>query len=634
MDCKKYTAGVTTAAQMSVKWGKDVAYAGGKNAVIHLDVFERISGPFVEEPHEEHKQKEGGGDGSGVKGVKEELEEQVYGAITEKQVRCIISCGPELYKKLTEGKYSTLFTCIAVPQMTPEETKRLLLSLYAPQDRWEEPQLTEKTVDTLIEAASMHNALYKLPSLLVRCVDGSYSHAISYQQRVRTSSRPEYKQDQDQWEQLRLGVGRQIDQARQIKERLFHQWRRQLKDRATSSLALLAKKRLALEYVILPLLNARLREEQKLLTHIPYILDKEKVVTDLQRAPWIKNLLTPAMIGEQKRLFTFFQELHQKAPGRRAEIKAIYEEIALWRMNYSYSEEPGVVIVISGPSGAGKTHFMNLLIKGLDKVFGLYTTPRDPSQERSAFIQFINRINWKDWGPQFFFQRLTGFIKDHPTGTVGLEEFEKTPDGQEAQAQFLQLFGEGSVHYDPILFADNKPAHPVDPIKVKRGNTLFILTSNLGDQELKKLEGQISDDESQSIFAENQKVLTKLLRGKYPEPLIQRIGVIVPFASLPEKAIETHVQETIVTIQRKFKTHHQCEVVLAEGVEGHLLDKIRDEKLEVRLAKRMVNQTIAKPLSLSILEHNQTRDKVAPLKITISVHNGQLEFAKEAVVVL
>ena len=269
----------------------------------------------------------------------------------------------------------------------------------------------------------------------------------------------------------------------------------------------------------------------------------EKSNKDLAKAPAVtsENLATAISLktgipvsrvrgSEQELLINLEKHLQKEIIGQDAAIKATAKAIRRGRSGIADLHRPIGSFIFMGPTGVGKTELAKTIAR---EVFG----------GDDALI----KIDMSEFGEKHNVARLVGA----PAGYVGYD------DGGKLTEQIRRR------PYSVVLFDEIEKAHPEvfnillqiledgtltdgQGTKVKFNNSIIILTSNLGAEDMyresemgfaakTKRDAKELATEHDANEAAAMKALRKLMR---PE-LVNRFDAIVAFNALSEKNVET-----------------------------------------------------------------------------------------------
>ena len=278
---------------------------------------------------------------------------------------------------------------------------------------------------------------------------------------------------------------------------------------------------------------------------------------------------------EAAKLLHLEDRLHERVIGQERAITALAEAIRRSRVGLSDPKRPIGSFLFLGPTGVGKTEVAKGLAELLfDDEGALVRVDMSEYMEKHSVSRLIGAppgyVGHEDGG------QLTEAVRKRPYRVVLLDEIEKAhPDVWNILLQVLDdgrlTDGQGRV--------------------VSFRNTVILMTSNLGSQEIQDAIRSGGDPEKAALRA-----LTGIIR---PE-LINRIDEIIPFAGLTEndllKIVDLLLQRTISALLERSIT-----LSFTAEAKQSLVTLGFDPVYGARPLKRTIQRQVDNVLSTAIL---------------------------------
>ncbi len=353
----------------------------------------------------------------------------------------------------------------------------------------------------------------------------------------------------------------------------------------------------------------------------------EKANVNIDKAPEItsENLATAISLktgipvnrvrGSEQELLTKLESHLQKVIiGQDDAIKSVSKAIRRGRSGISDTRRPIGSFIFLGPTGVGKTELAKVIAR---EVFGGDDT--------------LIKIDMSEFSEKHNVSRLVGA----PAGYVGYE------DGGKLTEQIRRR------PYSVVLFDEIEKAHPEvfnillqiledgeltdgQGTKVKFNNSIIILTSNLGAEEMyreselgfaakTKKDQKALEAEHEANEAASMKALRKLMR---PE-LVNRFDSIVTFRALSEKDVSRIFNNMIEDLKKRL-AQKSLGLQLTEAAEKYLIEKGYDAKNGARPLRRTIEDELESLLADRILDGSLNKGDIAKIdykkdQLTLSI---------------
>jgi ATP-dependent Clp protease ATP-binding subunit ClpB len=338
-----------------------------------------------------------------------------------------------------------------------------------------------------------------------------------------------------------------------------------------------------LQYETLPNLENKLKEaqakEQKEGGSKPRLVrdevGAEEIAEVVARATGIP--VSKLMQGERDKLLQMEAKLHERVVGQDEAISAVANAIRRSRSGLSDPNRPTGSFLFLGPTGVGKTELCKALAAFLfDSEDHLIRLDMSEFMEKHSVARMIGAppgyVGYDEGG------YLTEAVRRKPYSVLLLDEVEKAhPDVFNV---LLQVLDDGRLTDGQGRTVDFK-------------NTVIVMTSNLGSQQIMQMAGQSSEAISDAVWAEVKK--------HFRPEFLNRIDEAVVFHALDQKNIEAiaRIQLRILE-QRLEKMDMKLEVTpraLAQIAKAGF-----DPVFGARPLKRAIQKDIENPVSKLILE--------------------------------
>ena len=339
-----------------------------------------------------------------------------------------------------------------------------------------------------------------------------------------------------------------------------------------------------LQYSVLPELEKKLNKEASQVKKDespdkPHLLrtsvGAEEIAEVVSRATGIP--VSKMMQGEREKLLHMREELSKRVIGQDEAVRKVAETIQRSRAGLSDPNRPYGSFLFLGPTGVGKTELTKALASFLfDSEKAMIRIDMSEYMEKHSVARLIGAppgyVGYDQGG------YLTEAVRRRPYSVILFDEVEKAhPDVFNV---LLQVLDDGRMTDGQGRTVDFK-------------NTVIVMTSNLGSQEIMQMAGRLHDEVKEAVMEE--------VKQHFRPEFINRIDEIVVFNSLGEKAIQKiagiQVQKLADRVAEQGITLKVTDAALAEIAKAGF-----DPVFGARPLRREVQDALETPLAQFLLE--------------------------------
>ena len=317
---------------------------------------------------------------------------------------------------------------------------------------------------------------------------------------------------------------------------------------------------------------------------------------------WTGIPVSKMLEGERDKLLRMEDSLHLRVVGQDEAVKAVSDAIRRSRAGLSDPDRPNGSFLFLGPTGVGKTELTKALAEFLfDTEEAMVRIDMSEFMEKHSVARLIGAppgyVGYEEGG------YLTEAVRRKPYSVILLDEVEKAhPDVFNI---LLQVLDDGRLTDGQGRTVDFR-------------NTVIVMTSNLGSQQIQELSGE-------SNYEAMKNAVMEIVGHHFRPEFINRIDETVVFHPLGREQIHA-----IATIQfdylRARLRDKQMDIELSDAALDKLGEAGFDPVYGARPLKRAIQAQVENPLAQQILSGGFLPGDV----IKVDVEGEQLVFSKSS----
>ncbi|HEC28862.1 MAG TPA: ATP-dependent chaperone ClpB [Gammaproteobacteria bacterium] len=315
---------------------------------------------------------------------------------------------------------------------------------------------------------------------------------------------------------------------------------------------------------------------------------------------WTGIPVSKMLEGEREKLLQMETELSKRVVGQDEAVKAVSDAIRRSRAGLSDPDRPNGSFLFLGPTGVGKTELTKALAAFLfDTEEAIVRIDMSEFMEKHSVARLIGAppgyVGYEEGG------YLTEAVRRRPYSVILLDEVEKAhPDVFNV---LLQVLDDGRLTDGQGRTVDFR-------------NTVIVMTSNLGSQQIQEMSGEDNYDAMKIAVMEN-------VGAHFRPEFVNRIDEVVVFHPLGREQIRsiTHIQ---IEYLRKRLLDRDIEIRLTDAAIDLLGEAGFDPVYGARPLKRAIQQQLGNPLAQEILAGHYKAGDV----ILVDVKDNELDFTK------
>ncbi|MFV2003587.1 MAG: ATP-dependent chaperone ClpB [Gammaproteobacteria bacterium] len=358
-----------------------------------------------------------------------------------------------------------------------------------------------------------------------------------------------------------------------------------------------------LQYGLIPELEsqiAQVAEAELARDHTSQLL-RNKVGSDEVAeivARWTGIPVSKMLEGEQEKLLRMEEEIGAQVVGQEEAVAAVANAIRRSRAGLSDPSKPNGSFMFFGPTGVGKTELTKALAKFMfDTEDAMVRIDMSEYMEKHAVSRLIGAppgyVGYEEGG------YLTEAIRRKPYSVILLDEIEKAhPDVFNI---LLQVLDDGRLTDSQGRTVDFR-------------NTVIIMTSNLGSQ-------QIQEMSSENDYEGMKRVVMEIVSQNFRPEFINRIDETVVFHPLAKEQIRDIAKIQLQHLASRLQDQDFTMQISDEAIDV-LGEAGFDPVYGARPLKRAIQQYLENPLAQMILKGEYMPGDV----IHITVSGSELNF--------
>ncbi len=356
-----------------------------------------------------------------------------------------------------------------------------------------------------------------------------------------------------------------------------------------------------LQYGRLPQLQKALEEEEESVKKVDRSLVHENVTEEeIARivSRWTGIPVMKLTESERNKTLHLDDELRKRVIGQDDAIRRVSESIIRSKAGIKDPTKPIGSFLFLGPTGVGKTELAKALAANLfDDENNMVRIDMSEYMEKYSVSRLIGAppgyVGYEEGG------QLTEAVRRKPYSVVLFDEIEKAhPDVFNV---LLQVLDDGRITDSQGRTVDFK-------------NTILILTSNLGAQELLRSieeKGEITEDCEEAVMNE--------LRSRFRPEFLNRLDEIIMFHPLTKDNI-SHIIDLLMTNLNNRLKDKEISVSLTDAAKDFIVEAGYDPIYGARPLKRYLQKSVETISAKMILSDEVEQED----EIVIDLADGKL----------
>jgi ATP-dependent Clp protease ATP-binding subunit ClpB len=334
-----------------------------------------------------------------------------------------------------------------------------------------------------------------------------------------------------------------------------------------------------LQYGQIPALERQLEEaavlEQQETQLVRNRVTEEEIAEVVSK--WTGVPVAKMLAGEREKLLHLEDDLHRRVVGQDEAVEAVSNAIRRSRAGLSDPKRPNGSFLFLGPTGVGKTELTRALAHTLfDSEDAMIRIDMSEFMEKHSVARLIGAppgyIGYEEGG------HLTEAVRRRPYSVLLLDEVEKAhPDVFNV---LLQVLDDGRLTDGHGRTVDFR-------------NTVIIMTSNLGSQQIQKMAGEENYETMKSAVLQ---VVGEHFRPEF----VNRVDDIVVFHPLTMEQIREIAVIQLQSLQGRL-LDRDIRLELSDAALSQLAEAGFDPVYGARPLKRAIQQRIENPLAEAVL---------------------------------
>ncbi|MBI2823970.1 MAG: ATP-dependent chaperone ClpB [Planctomycetia bacterium] len=316
---------------------------------------------------------------------------------------------------------------------------------------------------------------------------------------------------------------------------------------------------------------------------------------------WTGIPVSRMMETEKAKLLVLEERLHQRVIGQDEAVEAVANAVRRSRSGLQDPNRPIGSFIFLGPTGVGKTELCKALAEVLfDDENAMVRLDMSEFMERHTVSRLIGAppgyVGYEEGG------RLTEAVRRRPYSVVLLDEIEKAH--RDVFNILLQVLDDGRL-------SDNQ-GHTVDFT-----NTIIVMTSNIGSQEIQEITRAGGSHE------EVREAVRAALETRFLPEFLNRVDEVIVFHPLDAKHLRKIVELQIDRLRKQVE-HAGLSLTVTSGVLDAIALMGYDAVYGARPLKRVIQQKLQNVLATELLKGTFTEGSA----VRIDYENGDFTFSR------
>ena len=278
--------------------------------------------------------------------------------------------------------------------------------------------------------------------------------------------------------------------------------------------------------------------------------------------------------GERDKLVHLEEILHNRVVGQDEAVKAVSEAVIRARAGIKDPNRPIGSFIFLGPTGVGKTELAKTLAEVLfDDERNIIRIDMSEYMEKHTVSRLIGAppgyVGYDEGG------QLTEAVRRRPYSVILLDEIEKAH--ADVFNVLLQVLDDGRLTDGKGRVVDFK-------------NTLIIMTSNLGSNEIMKHQGSM-----------DREAIQQMLMNFFRPEFLNRVDDIVTFKPLGQEQIKDIVKLVLKELSARLSKQLEITLTATDEAVAYLADAGFDPAFGARPLKRLIVHTVENLLGHKIV---------------------------------
>jgi ATP-dependent Clp protease ATP-binding subunit ClpB len=330
-------------------------------------------------------------------------------------------------------------------------------------------------------------------------------------------------------------------------------------------------------------------------------VDQEEVAEVVSR--WTGIPVARMVETERDKLLKMEQRIGNRVIGQDDAVRAVSNAVRRNRAGLGDPNRPIGSFLFLGPTGVGKTELCKALAEFLfDDEQAMVRIDMSEFMEQHSVARLIGAppgyVGYEEGG------RLTEAVRRRPYSVVLFDEVEKAH--RDVFNVLLQVLDDGRLTDGHGRTVDFK-------------NTVIVMTSNIGSEQIQKLTVQHADE------WEVEAAVKERLKDYFRPELLNRIDEVIVFHPLGREQIERIVEVQLRLLEKRLASRGLA-LRVSESARKRLAEEGYDPQYGARPLKRVIQQQIENPLAVKLLDGEFEPGQT--VEVLASGHNGGFEFVQ------